>query len=130
MQDEQLIQAAGAARAGAYAPYSKFAVGAAILLADGSVVTGSNIENAAYGETICAERVAVVKAVSEGQRAFLKIAIIADTDEYCVPCGACRQVLREFSPEITVLCANKDGVFQSFSLAELLPHSFALNEGV
>jgi cytidine deaminase len=107
-----------------YCPYSHFPVGAALLCDDGSVFTGCNVENAAYGAGICAERTAVVKAVSEGHRSFVKLAVGGHSQEYCVPCGECRQVLREFAPELEVLCANGAGEWASLTLPELLPHSF------
>ncbi|MEW5952394.1 MAG: cytidine deaminase [Bacillota bacterium] len=124
--DEQLIEQARQAGKNAYAPYSNFSVGAALLLADGSVVTGCNVENASYGLTICAERTAVYKAVSEGQREFAAIAVYADTDSYCSPCGACRQVIAEFGPQIRVIMANRRGEYKVRTIAELLPETFQL----
>jgi len=111
----------------AYAPYSRFPVGAAIECDDGSVVTGCNVENAALGGTICAERAAVCAAVSQGRRRFRRIAIASGGTEYCMPCGACRQVLQEFAPEIEVLCARNDGRYVSYRLSDLLPHAFGLD---
>lgn len=108
----------------AYVPYSRFAVGAAIECADGSVYTGCNVENAALGSTICAERTACVKAVSDGKRAFRRIAIYADSENWCTPCGACRQFLAEFSPEMEVLCAKAGNRYVSYKLSALLPHTF------
>jgi len=128
MTDRELINIAVEASEKAYAPYSKFAVGAALECDDGTVYTGCNIENAAYGCTNCAERTAVFKAVSEGRRAFRRIAIFADTEDYCMPCGTCRQVLNEFAPAIEVLSVRHDGRYVSYSLKELLPKSFSLNE--
>ena len=108
----------------AYVPYSHFPVGAALECADGTVFTGCNIENAAYGPTNCAERTAVFKAVSEGHRSFVRIAIAADTDDFCPPCGVCRQVLREFAEDLEILLVNRKGEIQVLTLKELLPYSF------
>ena len=108
----------------AYVPYSHFPVGAALLCRDGTVFTGCNIENAAYGATICAERTAIFKAVSEGHRDFVRIVIAGRSRELCVPCGVCRQVLREFAPNIEIICLNGAGEERTFTLEELLPHSF------
>ena len=108
----------------AYMPYSHFPVGAALECDDGTVYTGCNIENAAYGATICAERTAICKAVSEGHRRFRRIVIAGKSQQFCVPCGTCRQVLREFAPEIEVICLNGAGEARRFTLPELLPYSF------
>ena len=124
MTREELKAAAVAMTERSYCPYSHFPVGAALLCADGSVFTGCNIENAAYGPTLCAERAAVAKAVSEGRREFAAIAIAGKGADYCWPCGVCRQVLYEFAPELTVLVARGDGAFVKFPLKELLPHGF------
>jgi cytidine deaminase len=124
MTDRELVERAMAMLERSYCPYSHFPVGAALLCDDGSVFTGCNVENAAYGAGICAERTAVVKAVSEGQRSFVKLAVAGRGQEYCVPCGECRQVLREFAPELELLCANGAGEWVSLTLPELLPHSF------
>lgn len=122
--DMELIAMAKEAMARAYSPYSRFQVGAALLAEDGQVFLGCNVENASYGGTICAERTAVVKAVSEGVRTFRKIAIAASSGEYASPCGICRQVLYEFMPDGTVLLdSEKDGM-KSFSVRELLPFGF------
>ena len=121
MTDRELINMAFEAMEQAYAPYSKFRVGAALECADGSVFLGCNVENAAFGSTICAERTAVVKAVSEGRRKFVRIAVAAQSEDYCMPCGPCRQVLGEFSPEMEVLAARKDGRYVSYKLTALLP---------
>ena len=121
MTDRELINLAFEAMEQAYAPYSGFSVGAALECADGSVFLGCNVENAAYGSTICAERTAVVKAVSEGRREFRRIAIAAQSEDYCMPCGACRQVLSEFSTDMEVLSAKKDGRYVSYKLSALLP---------
>ena len=127
MTDRELISAAVKAAGFAYAPYSKFSVGAAVECSDGTVYTGCNVENAALGATICAERVAVTKAISEGKRAFRRIAVYADSADYCVPCGTCRQVLSEFSPNIEVLCVRSDGRYVSYNLKNLLPQAFNKN---
>ena len=108
----------------AYVPYSHFPVGAALECSDGTVFTGCNVENAAYGSTICAERTAIVKAVSEGHRDFVRIAIAGKSKDFCVPCGSCRQVMMEFSPEMEVICLNGAGESKTFALRELLPYGF------
>ena len=124
MTREELKAAAVAMLDRAYCPYSHFAVGAALERADGTVFTGCNIENAAYSPGICAERTAVAKAVSEGHTDFVRIVIAGRSTDFCVPCGVCRQVLREFAPGIEVICLNGKGEEQVFTLSELLPHSF------
>lgn len=126
MTDRELINLAFEGMKNAYAPYSGFTVGAALECEDGSVFLGCNVENAAYGDCICAERVAVCKAVSEGRRSFRRIAIAASSPTYCLPCGSCRQVMAEFSPEMDVLAARGDGRYVSYHLHELLPKRFAL----
>ena len=108
----------------AYCPYSHFAEGAALECADGTVFTGCNIENAAFSPTICAERTAVAKAVSEGHTDFVRIVVAGRCESFCVPCGVCRQVLREFAPDMEIICLNSKGEEQVFTLSELLPHSF------
>lgn len=123
---EKLIKAAMAARERAYAPYSEFRVGAAILTRDGRYYTGCNIENASYSLTCCAERVALFKAVSGGERDFEAIAVTAGTEEYCTPCGACRQALAEFGGDIKVFMTNKEGDYLVQTVAELLPGAFKL----
>lgn len=124
MDEEGLVQAAVAARRRAYAPYSRFPVGAALLASDGRVFTGCNVENASYGLTVCAERVALFKAVSEGAQEFLAIAI-ACGESPCSPCGACRQVLREFAPDLLVILSDGEGKrWERASLSHLLPRSF------
>ena len=117
-----LVRQAITAREHAYVPYSNFKVGAALLTAAGHIYTGCNIENAAYGPTVCAERVAVFKAVSEGQREFTAIAVA--TVNGVAPCGVCRQVLREFAPQLTVIVTNLSADYRIFTLPDLLPHSF------
>ena len=124
MTDEKLMELARQARENAYAPYSHYRVGAALLAEDGTVYTGCNIENAAFSPTICAERTAVAKAVSEGHTDFVRIVVAGRSKDYCVPCAVCRQVLREFAPDIEVICLNGAGEEKVFTLPELLPHSF------
>ncbi len=124
MTREELKAAAVAMLDRAYVPYSHFPVGAALECADGTVFTGCNIENAAYSPTICAERCAVAKAVSEEHRDFVRIAIAGTGPDFCVPCGVCRQVLREFAPDLEIICLNGAGESRTFTLSELLPHSF------
>ena len=124
MTEQELCRTAIAMLDRAYIPYSHFAVGAALECTDGTVFTGCNVENASYGPTICAERTAVVKAVSEGYRSFRRI-VIAGRKDYCYPCGVCRQVLREFvDDDFEVICLNGKGQARHFKFGELLPHSF------
>lgn len=126
---EELIRCAMDARDVAYAPYSGFHVGAALLCADGSVYTGCNIENAAYGPSNCAERTAIFKAVSEGHLSFIRIAVISDSEDYTAPCGVCRQVMAEFcGSDFEILMCKKDGSCQKALLGELLPHAFSLSQ--
>jgi cytidine deaminase len=124
--DEQLVKIAMDMRDRAYAPYSGFAVGAALLCEDGSVYRGCNVENASYGATICAEQTAAVSAVADGNVEFVKIAVAGTGDEYCVPCGICRQFLREFTADLVFLCANSEGEFKQYSYEDLLPNAFEL----
>jgi cytidine deaminase len=122
LQTQELIQLAAQARENAYAPYSKFKVGAALLGKSGRVYTGGNVENASYGLTICAERAALFHAVSEGEREFVAIAIV--TDRGVSPCGACRQVLREFGRDLRVIVADMQGRQREYTLGDLLPDDF------
>lgn len=126
MTERELVERALEMRRFSYAPYSHFRVGAALECEDGSVYTGCNVENAAYGSSLCAERTALVKAVSEGRRRFVRLAVAGDSADYCWPCGACRQMLREFGTDLEVLAANREGAYVSVPLEELLPHSFGL----
>ena len=119
-----LVAAARRAREQAHAPFSHFRVGAALETADGVVVTGCNVENATYGLTICAERVAMFKALSEGHRAFARIAIVADTDAPTPPCGACRQILWEFGGDLEIILANLTEEKGTHRLKDLLPMPF------
>jgi cytidine deaminase len=121
---DALLQAALAARANAFAPYSKFQVGAAVEDADGRIHTGCNIENATYGLTICAERVAIFKAVSEGVRKFQRVAVAADTDVLTPPCGACRQILWEFCGDVEIALVNPRGKIETYRLKDLFPKPF------
>ncbi|MCE5306336.1 MAG: cytidine deaminase [Acidobacteriales bacterium] len=121
---DALVDAALEARSHAYAPYSEFQVGAAIEDSDGRVWTGCNIENATLGLTVCAERVAVFKALSEGARKFKRVAIAAHTERPTPPCGACRQILWEFCGDIEVILANPHGVTETFHLKDLFPRPF------
>jgi cytidine deaminase len=125
MNDRDLVKLANDVRRLAYAPYSKFPVGAALLCADGTVVTGVNVENAVNGLSLCAERVTLFKAISEGKREFVKIAVSCDSD-HCRPCGACRQVLHEHAPRLEILMGNPKGDFVRTTIAELLPDAFTL----
>jgi len=125
MEWDFLVTEAAKAKERAYAPYSGFRVGAAVLTHSGKIYTGCNVENASYGAAICAERVAVTKAVSEGETLVKAIAVTGDSDDIIFPCGICRQVLREFGDDDTkVICGNKNGEFTVFRLGELLPNAF------
>ncbi len=128
MTDVELVNMARQAVNRAYAPYSKFLVGAAVVNDLGEVYTGCNIENASYGASMCAERVAVAKCISEGFRPIVKIAICSSEGRQTFPCGICRQVLSEFMDEdAEVLLGTADGDFYTYTLGELLPNSFELN---
>ena len=122
--DDELVSGALAARAHAHAPYSHFQVGAALEDSSGRIHTGCNIENATYGLTLCAERVAVFKAVSEGAQTFRRIAIAADTDNLTPPCGACRQILWEFCGDIQIILVNPRGKAETLQLKDLFPRAF------
>lgn len=123
---EQLMEEAKKAREKAYVPYSKFGVGAALLTTDGKVYHGCNIENAAYSMCNCAERTALFKAYSEGDRDFQMMAVVADTERPCSPCGACRQVISELCPsDMKVILTNLKGDVQEITVAELLPGAFS-----
>jgi cytidine deaminase len=121
---DALVAAATAARLKAFAPYSGFFVGAALEAEDGTLIAGCNVESASYGLTICAERVSLVKAVSEGHTRFRCVAVVADTADLTPPCGACRQMLWEFAPDAEVILANLAGVTERFTVRDLLPHGF------
>ena len=122
---DPLVAAARQARERAVAPYSNFKVGAALETGDGTIITGCNIENASYGLTVCAERVAMFKALSDGHRHFTRIAVVADTVDPTSPCGACRQVLWEFGQDLEVVLANLTEVKGRHQMAELLPLPFS-----
>jgi cytidine deaminase len=122
----QLIDRARQAREAAYAPYSNFKVGAAVLTGTGEIFSGGNIENASFGATICAEQVAIFTAVAGGYRHLTALAVIADTPDPIPPCGLCRQVLAEFNPECQVLMANMAGQWRLVNLKTLLPAAFRL----
>ncbi len=124
MDVSDLAAAAGAAREQAVADFSGFRVGAALQAADGSVITGCNIENASYGLTICAERVAIFKALSEGHRAFSRLVVVADTDSPTPPCGACRQIIWEFCGDCEVILANLTAITARLQMKDLLPLPF------
>ncbi|MEG6520782.1 cytidine deaminase [Desulfotomaculum sp. 1211_IL3151] len=125
---EKLIDIAKEAREKAYVPYSKFKVGAALLTKEGKIFTGCNIENASYGLTCCAERTAIFKAVSEGHKEFITLAVIADVPTVCSPCGACRQVMAEFNGEMKVHLANLQGQYKTVTVSELLPGYFSAED--
>jgi cytidine deaminase len=120
----RLIDAARAVRLRAHAPYSRFQVGAALETPAGVIITGCNVENATFGLTICAERVAIVKAISDGETKFARIAIVADTEAPTPPCGACRQILWEFGGDLEIILANLKEVKGLYRLAQLLPLPF------
>ncbi|HEY9058928.1 MAG TPA: cytidine deaminase [Pseudobacteroides sp.] len=125
--EKKLIELSRKAMENSYSPYSKFRVGAAILTQNGKVYTGVNVENASFGATICAERTAVIKAVSEGDIRFKAIALSSDADSFIYPCGVCRQVFSEFDKgEMKVICSNSKGQYRSFRLSEMLPNVFEL----
>ena len=125
MMDKELLEAALAARERAYAPYSKFLVGAAVRAESGKIYTGCNIENASYGLTVCAERNALFAAVGAGERKFTALCVVGDTEEPISPCGACRQVMAEFKVPCIIL-ANLKGDVKEYTLEELLPFGFTL----
>ena len=120
----ELVKAATEVRERAYAPYSNFKVGAAVRTKDGKIYTGCNVESASYGLTVCAERVAIWKAVSEGEKEFDQVAVVADTDELTPPCGVCRQIIWEFGGDIPITFANLKGDTETVKMSELLPRAF------
>ena len=124
MSEHELMQKAIEMLDRAYIPYSHFPVGAALECEDGTVYTGCNIENSSFGLTICAERTAIFKAVSEGHRDFVRIVIAGRSEDYCVPCGSCRQVMMEFAPEMEVICLNLAREAKRMTLRELMPCGF------
>ncbi|HBL36029.1 MAG TPA: cytidine deaminase [Firmicutes bacterium] len=124
VEHRRLLAAAAEARQKAYAPYSGYQVGAALLAKSGRIYGGCNVENASYGASICAERVAAVRAIAEGETEFLAMAVIADSPEPGSPCGICRQFLVEFAPQLTLILANLEGKSRSGSLEDYLPYAF------
>lgn len=123
-EDESLITAAKQSRENAHAPYSNFRVGAAVRSSSGRIFGGCNVENATYGLTLCAERVAIFKAISEGERGFSSIAVVTDTESLTPPCGACRQLIWEFCGDIPVTLANLAGKRETLQMKELFPKPF------
>ena len=121
---QQLLETAKTARLQSIAPFSNFLVGAAVKTTDGKVYTGCNVESASYGLTVCAERVAIWKALSEGERDFIELAIVADTGSLTPPCGTCRQIIWEFAKNATIMLGNLRGETQIVSIRELLPRAF------
>jgi len=124
MEKKELIEAATAVRENAYAPFSSFKVGSAIEMEDGEVIDGCNVESASYGLTVCAERVAIWKAISEGKRKIKHIAVVADTEDLTPPCGVCRQIIWEFGGDIPVTMANLKGKTETVQMKDLLPRAF------
>jgi len=124
IEHEALVEAARQARENAHAPYSNFRVGAALRATSGRIFGGSNVENATYGLTVCAERVAIFKAMSEGERGFDAIAVVTDTDALTPPCGACRQLIWEFCGDVPVVLANLKGKSETLQMRELFPKPF------
>jgi len=131
VNNKELVRLAQEIKEKAYAPYSGFRVGAALLTGDGKVFLGVNIENASFGATNCAERTAIFKAVSEGEKSIKAIAVASDSDDFVFPCGICRQVIEEFGDADTkIICSRKDGEYEVYTLKELLPHAFTeINTG-
>lgn len=127
MEDTELLQIAMKAKKGSYSPYSHYQVGAAVLTGEDHVYTGVNVENVSFGATNCAERTAVFKAVSEGEKKIITVAVVGSGDAIPYPCGICRQVLAEFGDQDTrVICSNSNGSYEVYTLGELLPHAFKL----
>ena len=124
---DDLIEMANRARKNSYSPYSGYPVGAALVAADGSIFTGTNVENGVNDLSICAERVALFKAISEGKKDFERLAVVC-SGKYCKPCGACRQTLLEHAPDLVVFMANPEGDYKEVKLKELLPEAFSLDE--
>lgn len=125
MTDKELLQKAIDAKIHAYVPYSNFRVGAAVLTRNNNIYTGCNIECASFGGTNCAERTALFKAISEGDKDIVAIAVAGDSPQYTFPCGICRQVILEFGMNIKIIVGKTDGEFKTFTIEELLPHSFS-----
>ncbi|MEW6687224.1 MAG: cytidine deaminase [Candidatus Edwardsbacteria bacterium] len=125
---KRLVKAAKQAKKNAYTPYSKFRVGAAILTKKGTIYTGCNVENVSYGLTICAERVAVGKAISAAERDFVALALVSDSRHLITPCGACRQIISEFAPNLQIILINKSGKIKITNIKKLLPEPFKLDD--
>ncbi len=123
-KDEKLVSAAAEVRLRAHAPYSNFMVGAAVEADDGTIYTGCNVESASYGLTVCAERVAIWKGISRGEKHFTKIAVVVDTEDLTPPCGVCRQIIWEFCGDVPVILANLEGKSETIMMSELLPRAF------
>ena len=121
---QKLVDAARAARDCSLSPFSSFCVGAALETEEGKIYTGCNIESASYGLTVCAERVAIWKALSEGERRFKRLAVVVDTDPLTPPCGTCRQIIWEFCRNATIILANLEGKTETVEMRELLPRAF------
>jgi len=122
--EKELVEAARRVRENAYAPFSEFKVGAALETDDGQIIVGSNVESASYGLTVCAERVAVWNAISQGKRKIKRIAVVADTEDLTPPCGVCRQIIWEFGGDIPVIFANLTGKVETVQMKDLLPRAF------
>lgn len=121
---QSLVEVATSARLQSVAPFSNFLVGAAVRTENGKVYTGCNVESASYGLTVCAERVAIWKALSEGERHFTELAVVADTESLTPPCGTCRQIIWEFAKHATIVLANLRGLRETVSIRDLLPRAF------
>lgn len=128
MNNEELINIAKTAMTNSYSPYSQFKVGAAALCDDGSVYTGCNIENASYGATVCAERVALFASIADGNKSIKKIAIVSSSDKYTFPCGMCRQVMAEFMQGDGIIVLSEGREIREYSLEKLIPNSFQLSK--
>ena len=128
LNSQKLVQAAAKAREGSVSPYSKFKVGAALLTKSGEIIGGANVESASYGLTCCAERIALFKALTDGEKHFIAVAVVARWDGGPMPCGACRQLLREYAPEAQVFIADSDDLkkIRKFTVKGLLPSAFVL----
>ena len=124
VDEDRLVAEAEKAKRNAHAPYSQFHVGAALETEDGQVFSGCNVEISSYGLSVCAERVAIFKAVSEGKRSFRRMVIVTETEEFCPPCGACRQVIWDFAPDLEIVLVNSRGERQRWRIGELYPNAF------
>jgi len=128
MTNKDLILKAMQARENSYSPYSNFKVGAALLTKNNKIYLGTNVENCAFGPTNCAERSALFSAISNGEKDFSKIAIIGSNNDFCYPCGVCRQVILELAPRIEIICAKNENEFEVLNINDLLPKSFSQND--